>query len=140
MNKKYFIILTFLFFFSSCKEEDLPKGIFVTGDLTAVLNIWRGERNGMMNIANFADSARIAYPAFWLSINENYAALYYQAEASSNKIGYFALAPTIKQNSTKILELDNLKLIFARNIVAGVELIGADETKNVILNGKIQKK
>jgi hypothetical protein len=36
--------------------------------------------------------------------------------------------------------LDNLKLIFARNIVAGVELIGADETKNVILNGKIQKK
>jgi hypothetical protein len=140
MNKKYFIILTFLFLISSCKEEDLPKGIFVTGNLTAVLNVWRGERNGMMNIANFADSNRISYPAFWLSIGDKYASLYYQADANSSKIGYFTLNPELKTNTKDILELENLKLIFARDIVAGTELIEADETKNVILNGKIQKK
>ena len=140
MVKNYLLCISLLFILFACKDKELVNGIFVTGDHTTVLRVWKGESNNTFNISNFQDSSRVAYPAYWLSINEKYAAFYYQADANSNKVGYFTLAPIFKKNTRDVLELENLKLIYARDIVAGLELIGADETKSVILDGSIEKK
>lgn len=140
MTKKYFYTLIFIFGLFACQEKELINGIFVTGDHTTRLDFWQGENNEVMRITNFKDSSSISYPAYWLNISDRYIEFYHQADANSARMGYFALNPTIKQNTRDILELENVKLIFARGIVAGVELIGADETKNVILNGRIEKK
>ena len=140
MGKNYLCILLLFFGLLACKEKDLLNGIFITGDHTTILRFWRGENNGIMRLANFRDSTNIAYPTYWLNISDKYAEFYYQADANTAKIGYFALTPAIKQNSREILELENLKLVFAKDIVAGTELIGIDETKSIILNGSIEKK
>ncbi|GAB4129664.1 MAG: hypothetical protein OHK0045_04940 [Raineya sp.] len=140
MAKKYFVIL-FLFFASfSCKNEEFVNGIFVTGDYTTVLHNWQGERANTINVSNFPDSSRISYPTYWLSISDKYAVLYTQADANASRVGYYTLSPTLKVNTQEILEVENLKLVYARDIVAGTELIGVDETKSVILNGRLEKK
>lgn len=141
MIKNYFLSICLLFLsFSACKDEEVFNGIFVTGDYTTVLSVWNGEKNGTMNVANFQDSSKITYPAYWLSITEKYAVFSCQAEGNSDKVSYFCLEPSFEQNNKDILELKNLKFVFARDIVAGIELVGVDETKSVILNGKIEKK
>lgn len=140
MIKKYFIFIFLTLTLFACQEENLLEGVFVTGDHTTVLRFWQGETNAGMNISNFQDSSSISYPAYWLVINEDYAVFYHQADANSRKEGYFALKPALKTNTENTLELSDLKLIYAQGIIAGIELIGADETKSVILNGGIEKK
>ncbi|MFN3315793.1 MAG: hypothetical protein ACK40K_03205 [Raineya sp.] len=142
MIKNYFLglCILLLFNFSACKDEEIFDGIFVTGDHTTVLRVWKGEINGSMNIANFQDSSKITYPAYWLSISDKYAVFHTRADANADRISYYSLSPNLKQNTKDILSVENFKLIYARNIVAGTELIEADETKSVILEGKIEKK
>lgn len=124
----------------ACKDKELLNGIFVTGDHTAVLRVWKGESNNTLHISNFQDSSRITYPAYWLSISDKYAVFHTRADANADRISYFTLSPNLKQNTKEILSVEKLKLIYARNIVAGSELLGADETKSVILDGSIEKK
>ncbi len=139
MIKKYFGMILLLSLWA-CKDKELLNGIFVTGDHTTVLRVWKGESNNTLHISNFQDSSRITYPAYWLSISDKYAVFHTRTDANADRISYYTLSPNLKQNTNEILSVENLKLIYARNIVAGTELLGADETKSVILNGSIEKK
>lgn len=140
MKKNYLGIALFLLSLFSCENKDLLNGIFVTGDHTTVLKIWKGEIGNTVNVSNFSDSSRISYPAYWLAISDKFAVLHTRADANADRVSYYILSPNLKQNTNDRLEIDNLKLIYARAVVAGIELIGADETKSVILNGTIEKK
>ncbi|PKQ70545.1 hypothetical protein [Raineya orbicola] len=142
MKKLYAIWLLLCLSFSSCLIKDSEvQGIYVTGDYTVVLRHWLNPSNrDAFFIANYPDSSAIAYPAFLLELRKNkqYAVFHIQEKEGSRKIFYYSLQPNFLEDSRKI-EVKDLKMISAKSIVAGVELIDPDETKSVILNGTLNK-
>ncbi len=142
MRKLYAIVLLIGLSFSSCliKESEV-QGIYVTGDYTVVLRHWLNPSNqDAIFIANYADSSAIAYPAFLLELRKNkqYAVFHIQEKDGGRKIFYYSLQPNFLEDSRKI-EVKDLKMIGAKAIVAGIELIEPDDTKSVILNGTLNK-
>jgi hypothetical protein len=142
MRKLYAIVLLIGLSFSSCliKESEV-QGIYVTGDYTVVLRHWLNPSNqDAIFIANYADSSAIAYPAFLLELRKNkqYAVFHIQEKDGGGKIFYYSLQPNFLEDSRKI-EVKDLKMIWAKAIVAGIELIEPDDTKSVILNGTLNK-
>ncbi|WP_448529567.1 hypothetical protein [Raineya sp.] len=142
MRKLYAIVLLIGLSFSSCliKESEV-QGIYVTGDYTVVLRHWLNPSNqDAIFIANYADSSAIAYPAFLLELRKNkqYAVFHIQEKDGGRKIFYYSLQPNFLEDSRKI-EVKDLKMIWAKAIVAGIELIEPDDTKSVILNGTLNK-
>lgn len=142
MKKLYVILFLICFGITSCliKETEV-QGIYVTGDYTVVLRHWLNPSNqDAIFIANYADSSAIAYPAFLLELRKNkqYAVFHIQEQNGSRKFFYYSLQPNFLENSQKI-EIKDLKMIWAKAIVAGIELIEPDETKSVILNGTLNK-
>lgn len=142
MKKLYVILSLICLSITSCliKETEV-QGIYVTGDYTVVLRHWLNPSNpDAIFIANYADSSAIAYPAFLLELRKNkqYAVFHIQENNVSRKIFYYSLQPNFSEDSHKI-EIRDLKMIWAKAIVAGIELIEPDESKSVILNGTLNK-
>ncbi|MCS6795912.1 MAG: hypothetical protein RMJ97_07955 [Raineya sp.] len=142
MKKFYFILVFLLVLIPSCliKEEEV-QGIYVTGDYTVVLRHWLNPSNpNAFFIANYPDSSAISYPAFLIELRKNrrYAVFHVQEKEVSRKVFYYALQPNFNEDSRKI-EIKDLKMIWAKSIVAETELIDPDETKSVILNGVLNK-
>lgn len=135
--KKYYLL--FILLLGACEPKEQLKGIFITGDYTGVMRVWRGERNETQMVANFSDSSKIGYPAYYLEINPKYGVLHVQNNQTSAKEFYYTLNPSYTISAKEHLRVSNLKLISGRGILNNSEILNPDDTKNVILDGGIQK-
>ncbi len=142
MKKLYVILFLICLSITSCliKETEV-QGIYVTGDYTVALRYWINPSNPeTIFIANYPDSSAISYPAFLLELrrNKQYAIFHIKETENARKNFYYSLQPNFSDNNNKI-EIKDLKMIWARALVAGMELIDPNETKSVILNGTLNK-
>lgn len=125
---------------SSCLLKEEVQGMYITGDYTTVIRNWLHTNADVWFIANFADSSAISYPAYLLEIRKDrkYAIFHVQEREGTRKVFYYSLQPNFSEN-TKSIEVKDLKMIWARALVNGVELVDPDPTKSVIVNGKLNK-
>ncbi|MCU0438739.1 MAG: hypothetical protein MUC49_12580 [Raineya sp.] len=135
-----FIIILFTLFIVSCKPKEEFQGVFVTGDYTGVMRYWQGEKNGMMQLANFSDSTKIAYPAYFLQINSKYGIFHVKSSETEPTSRYYILKPEFKTNDRQIFEVSKMKMTLGKGVINGEEIISPDDTKTVILEGAILKR
>ncbi|KOY87404.1 hypothetical protein AD998_15795 [bacterium 336/3] len=124
----------------SCNPKEEFQGVFVTGDHTGVMRYWQGEKNGLMQIANFSDSARINYPAFFMQVNSKYGIFHVKTSETEPTNRYYILKPEFKTNDRQIFEVSKMKMTFGKGVINGEEIIDPDDTKTVILEGAILKR
>jgi hypothetical protein len=135
-----YLSILFILFITSCKPKEEFEGIFITGDHTSVMRYWQGERNGLMQVANFSDSANIVYHAYLLQINSKYGIFHVKTTETDPTNRYYILKPEFKTNDRQVLEVEKMKMTFGKGVINGEEIISPDDTKTVILGGAILKK
>lgn len=144
--KKYFtiLLLTFVSLFA-CKEIviDPENGIRATGDYAGLLTkrIYPNapiSNTVLWEVTSITDSTNIIYPTFALTLNETKGALVVQPERGKPLQYYYAVSHKINVKSSNTLEISDITFLSGGGISADNQIITPDNTKTVILNGKLK--
>ncbi len=142
--KKYFtiLLLTFIGLFA-CKDIIEPEnGIRATGDYAGLLStriiqtppspavLWQ--------LTSISDSTNITYPTFSLSLNKTKGSLVVQSAQREPLKYYYAVKHQINVNNLNDIEINDVTFVSGGGISAGNEIISPDNTKTIILNGKLK--
>ena len=142
--KKYFttLLLTFMSLFA-CKDTIEPEnGIRATGDYAGFLTtriIQNPASSAVLwQLTSVADSTNITYPSFSLSLNQTKGSLVVQPEEGKPLKYYYAVNHQINLNNTNNIEINDITFLSGGGISANNEIISPDNTKTIILNGKLK--
>ena len=142
--KKYITILLFSFIaLIGCKELiEAENGIRATGDYSGLLTkrITQNPPSGVVSweVSSITDSTNITYPTFMLSLSDKKGALVVREADGKPLKYYYAAKHRININSSNSLEINNITFLSGKGISANDEIIDPDDTKTVILNGKLK--
>ena len=142
--KKYFtiLLLTFIGLFA-CKDIITPEnGIRATGDYAGFLSTRIIQTPAspavLWQLTSVADSTNIIYPTFSLSLNQKKGSLVVQPEYGKPLKYYYAVNHQINVNNLNDIEINDITFVSGGGISAGNEIISPDNTKTIILNGKLK--
>ena len=142
--KKYFTILLLIFMsLFACKDTIEPEnGIRATGDYAGFLTtriIQNPASSAVLwQLTSVADSTNITYPSFSLSLNQTKGSLVVQPEEGKPLKYYYAVNHQINLNNTNNIEINDITFLSGGGISANNEIISPDNTKTIILNGKLK--
>ena len=136
------LLLTFLGLFA-CKEIIEPEnGIRATGDyagfLTTRITQIPPSTAVLWELTSVTDSTNIIYPTFSLSLNATKGALVVQPEENKRLQYYYVVNHKINVNSANTIEINDITFFSGGGISASNEIISPDNTKTIILKGKLK--
>ncbi|MDX1902724.1 MAG: hypothetical protein SFU27_01095 [Thermonemataceae bacterium] len=135
---KHYYFLIFIFLFSTCTQKEEVEGLFVTGDFSANLSHWQGNKNNTNQIASFPDSTKISYPSYFLEINQQVAILQIKNSEAEQSVFYYATMPNYTITEKNILNVSSLKMFYGEGvIISSNQIVNQDDTKTVIIEGKV---
>ena len=142
--KKYFtiLLLTFMGLFA-CKDIiDAENGIRATGDyagfLTTRIIQTPASPAVLWQLTSISDSTNIVYPSFSLSLNQTKGSLVVQSEVGKPFEYYYAVKHQINVNNLNDIKINDVTFVSGGGISINNEIISPDNTKTIILNGKLK--
>ena len=141
--KKYFTILFVFIAFVGCKDLVEPEnGIRATGDYAGLLakRIIQNPPSSVVSweLSSITDSTNIVYPTFMLSLSEKKGALVVREDNGKPLKYYYSVKHQINVNNPNLLEINNITFSSGKGISVSDEIIDSDDTKTIILNGKLK--
>ena len=142
MKKIITILLLSFISLIACKEIiDPENGIRATGDYIGFLTERISQKTPstpvLWQITSITDSTKVTYPTFSLSLSETKGALVVREADGKPLKYYYAVNHKINVDNANSLEIKNITFLSGKGISANDEIIDPDNTKTVILNGKL---
>ncbi len=128
----------------ACKEIIEPEnGIRATGDYAGFLTkrIYQNTPPTVpiWEVTSITDSTKITYPTFSLTLTETRGALVVRENEKKPLRYYYVVNHKINVNDLNSLEITDIQFLVGGGINTDDEIIQPDNTKTIILNGKLRQ-